>query len=154
MGDDRSTANGRPPPGTAPPSTARVLIVDPDIRFGLLLKGFLEGRGWKAEWLEDGRPALQHWDVYRPDIVITDLQGRDLDGFELIDAIGRLESPPPIVVCTRLAGVQTWTDAVFRRLGVRAVLVRPVRFPEVARTLEEVMARLTRTMVALPAFPD
>ncbi len=138
----------------ASPSTARVLIVDPDIRFGLLLKGYLEGRGWKAEWVEDGRQALQHWDLYRPDLLIAELQGKDLDGFELLEAVSRVEAAPPVVVCTKLAGVTAWDDEIFRLLGVRAVLVRPVRFPEVARTLEEVMARLTQTMVALPAFPD
>ena len=147
------TATDRQPGPVVSPSTARVLIVDPDIRFGLLLKGYLEGRGWKAEWVEDGRQALQHWDVYRPDLLIAELQGRDLDGFELLEAVSRVESAPPVVVCTKLAGVSSWDDSVFRQLGVRAVLVRPVRFPEVARTLEEVMARLTQTMVALPAFP-
>ena len=50
-----STATDRKPAPVVSPSTARVLIVDPDIRFGLLLKGYLEGRGWKAEWVEDGR---------------------------------------------------------------------------------------------------
>lgn len=133
------------------PTTARVLIVDPDVRFGLLLKGFLEGRGWKAEWVEDGRRALMHWDLYRPDMLITELQGKDMDGFELLDSVSRLPDAPPVVICTRLAGVESWTDDIFRKLGVRAVLVRPVRFPEVARTLEEVMARLTGTMAAIPA---
>jgi DNA-binding response OmpR family regulator len=143
----------KPPAPAVAPTTARVLIVDPDIKFGLLLKGYLEGRGWKAEWVEDGRLALQHWDLYRPDLLIAELQGKDLDGFELLDSISRLEAAPPVVVCTRLAGVQTWDDSTFRKLGVRAVLVRPVRFPEVARTLEEVMAQLTRTMAAIPAVP-
>ncbi|MCP4872872.1 MAG: response regulator [Proteobacteria bacterium] len=133
------------------PSTARVLIIDPDVRFGLLLKGYLEGRGWKAEWVEDGRKALQHWETYRPDLLITELQGKDLDGFELLDALSRIGRPPPVVICTRMAGVSSWTDGVFRRLGVRAVLVRPVRFPEVAQTLEEVMAQITDTMAAIPA---
>ena len=149
-----NTQTDRAQAPTVSPSTARVLIVDPDIRFGLLLKGYLEGRGWKAEWVEDGRQALQHWDVYRPDLLIAELQGKDLDGFELLEAVSRVEGSPPIVVCTRMAGVSGWDDSVFRQLGVRAVLVRPVRFPEVARTLEEVMARLTQTMVALPALPE
>ncbi len=134
-------------------TTARVLIIDPDVRFGLLLKGYLEGRGWKAEWVEDGRKALMHWETYRPDLLITELQGKDLDGFELLDALSRVGKPPPVVICTKMAGVAAWTDGVFRRLGVRAVLVRPVRFPEVASTLEEVMAQITGTMAAIQAVP-
>jgi len=133
------------------PTTARVLIVDPDVRFGLLLKGYLEGRGWKAEWVEDGRKALQYWETYRADLLITELQGKDLDGFELLDSLSRIGRPPPVIICTKMAGVASWTDGVFRRLGVRAVLVRPVRFPEVAQTLEEVMSQITGTMAAIPA---
>ncbi len=152
FGPPSPPSQGDAPPPIFAPSTARVLIVDPDVRFGLLLKGYLEGRGWKAEWVEDGRRALQHWDAYRPDLLITELQGRDLDGFELLETVSRLQRPPPVVICTKLAGVNSWTDGVFRSLGVCAVLVRPVRFPEVARTLEEVMARLTATMAAIPAI--
>jgi len=134
------------------PSAARVLIVDPDVRFGLLLKGYLESRGWTVDWVEDGRLALQEWETYRPDLLIAELQGKDLDGFEFLETLGRLPTPPAVVVCTRLAGVQGWTDGIFRELGVRAVLVRPVRFPEVARTLEEVMAQITSTLPSISAI--
>jgi len=137
----------------AAPTAARVLLVDPDLRFGLLLKGYLEEKGWTAEWVPDGRKALAHLANWRPDLVVTELQGEDLDGFEFLESLHRLAPPLPVVVCTRLAGAQAWTDGVLRQLGVRAVLVRPVRFPELAATLEEVLAQLTGSMPAL-SFPE
>ena len=134
------------------PSTARVLICDPDIRFGLLLKEFLEGLGWSAEWVSDGRQALARWEALLPDLVVTELQGEDLDGFEFLDAMTRIAHPPPVVVCTRLKGVQGWDQGVQRSLGVRRVLARPVRFPALATMLEDVMTELTATMEAIPAI--
>jgi DNA-binding response OmpR family regulator len=149
------SGNGHGPSGLASASAtaARVLVVDPDLRFGLLLKGYLQERGWAAEWVPDGRKALSHWEAWHPDVLVTELQGEDLDGFEFLESLRHFQPAPPVVVCTKLAGAQAWTDGMLRQLGVRAVLVRPVRFPEVARTLEELVSRLTGTMPALTTLP-
>lgn len=142
------------PAAPAAGAAARVLVVDPDVRFGLLLKGYLEERGWAADWVSDGRKALANWDSYNPHVVVTELQGEDLDGFEFLDALTRLPWPPPVVVCTRLKGASTWTHKTLRRLGVRRLLVRPVRFPKLAETLEQLMAELTGSMTALPKIEE
>lgn len=136
------------------PATARVLICDPDIRFGLLLKEFLQTQGWNAEWVSDGRKALARWEALLPDLVVTELQGEDLDGFEFLDAMTRIAHPPPVVVCTRLKGVQAWKAGVLRSLGVRRVLARPVRFPALSQVLEEVIHELTGTLEAVPAVAN
>ncbi len=119
---------------------ARVLVVDPDIRFGLLLKGFLETRGWRADWVSDGRKALREWDSLHPDVVVSELQGEDLDGFEFIGAVNRIDPRIPIVVCTRLAGAGQWSTDANAALGIEAVLVRPLQFLELHSTLEAVLA--------------
>ena len=121
-------------------SKARVLIVDPDVRFGLLLKGFLESRGWGALWVSDGRKALRDWRRLRPDVVVAELDGDDLDGFEFIATVRRNEPTLPVVVCTRLAGAAQWTPSDRRALGVEAVLVRPLQFLQLHSTLESVLA--------------
>ncbi|MCO4768501.1 MAG: response regulator [Deltaproteobacteria bacterium] len=125
---------------TGIPTRARVLVVDPDVRFGLLLKGFLETRGWGALWVSDGRKALRDWDRLRPDVVVTELDGEDIDGFEFVAAVRRRSSTLPVVVCTRLAGATQWTPSDRRALGVEAVLVRPVQFMQLHSTLEAVLA--------------
>jgi CheY-like chemotaxis protein len=121
-------------------SKARVLIVDPDVRFGLLLKGFLESRGWGSLWVSDGRKALRDWQRLRPDVVVTELDGEDLDGFEFISAVRTSEPTLPVVVCTRLAGASQWSPADRRALGVEAVLVRPLQFLQLHSALESVLA--------------
>jgi len=128
------------PSDVGPASKARVLLVDPDVRFGLLLKGFLESRGWGALWVPDGRKALRDWEHLRPDVVVSELDGEDLDGFEFISAVRRKESTLPVVICTRHAGAIQWSPADRRALGVEAVLVRPLQFLQLHSTLEAVLA--------------
>lgn len=126
----------------AKPASAsrRVLLVDPDERFGSLFRSYLEREGWDARWVAGGRDALADWSAFRPQIVVAELQGDPLDGFEFIERLRRLAPALPIVLCTRLAGVQSWSDEVFAALGVEAVLVRPVRFAQAAWTLEQVLS--------------
>lgn len=121
-------------------SRARVLVVDPDIRFGLLLKGFLEARGWNPLWVSDGRKALRDWDRLRPDVVVTELESEELDGFEFVDAVRRKDETLPVVVCTKLAGAAGWSPADRRALGIDAVLVRPLQFLALHSTLQGVLA--------------
>ncbi len=133
--DTMSVAAGRRGAGGA-----RVLVVDPDIRFGLLLKGFLESHGWRADWVSDGRKALRDWDSLHPDVVVTELQGEDLDGFEFVEAVNRIDPRLPVVVCTRLAGAGQWSRDARTSLGIEAVLVRPLQFLQLHSTLEAVLA--------------
>lgn len=120
-------------------SSRRVLLVDPDERFGTLFKSYLEREGWEARWVSGGREALADWARFSPDLVVTELQGKPLDGFEFIERLRRTLPSLPIVLCTRLAGVQGWSDEVFAALGIEAVLVRPVRFGQATWTLEQVL---------------
>lgn len=135
------TEQGLADPGASPgPSGRRVLLVDPDEHFGLLFRSYLESAGWTASWVPDGRQALASWSELQPDLVVTDLQGDPLDGFEFVERLRRLTSGLPIVLCTRLAGVQNWSDEVFAALGIQAVLVRPVRFQQAAWMLEQILS--------------
>ncbi len=122
-----------------PPGGVRVLHVEPDEEFAKLVRGYLGSKGWDVQWLDDGRKALAAWDDYAPDLLITELQGIDLDGFEFILEVANLADPPGIVVCTDLVGAGSWDRAALDSLGVHAALVRPLRFPELGATLTEAL---------------
>jgi len=115
-------------------------MVEPDEDFGRLVRDYLASRGWSISWVREGREAVRRWNDLAPDLLITELGGGDLDGFDLIDTVRRTAYPPPIVVLTRLAGARAWDEATLKELGVAALRVRPLRFPELAETLEDVIA--------------
>ena len=127
----RSSVDSRVPGG--------VLVVDPNVRFGLLLKGFLETRGWGASGSQMAG-TLRDWHRLRPDVVVTELDGEDLDGFESSRRCGAAIPTCLWSLCTRLAGAANWSPADRRALGVEAVLVRPLQFVHLHSTLEAVLA--------------
>jgi len=137
-GVDLPSSEGVPARGPLP--AARILLVEPDMGFGRLLRDYLAGRGWSVTWVLKGREAIRRWSELSPDLLLTEIQGEDLDGFDLIDQIRRTAAPPPVVICTRLAGARSWDAEILAELGVAALKVRPLRFPELAELLERVIA--------------
>lgn len=81
---------------------SRILIIDSDISLSTVLCDYLISRGYKAERVSDGKAGLstlaaEHWDV-----VLMELQGLGMNGYELIkDIRHRLPKLPLIVLTTR-----------------------------------------------------
>jgi CheY-like chemotaxis protein len=120
-------------------SVVRALLVDPDVRFGLLLSRYLAEHGWELVAVPDGRDALQRWDEIRPSLVLSEIDGEDMDGLEFMAAVSRLPDPPPVVICTRSPGVRTWDETSLRSLGVASALVRPLLFADLLREIRRVV---------------
>jgi DNA-binding response OmpR family regulator len=82
--------------------SVRILIIDSDISLSTVLCDYLQSRGYKAERVSDGKAGLNllsggHWDV-----VLTELQGIGINGYELLkDIRQRLPQIPLIVLTTR-----------------------------------------------------
>ena len=82
--------------------TAKILIIDSDISLSTVLCDYLASRGYHAQRVSDGKAGLQvlsqgHWDV-----VLMELQGVGLNGYELLKEIRhRLPQIPLIVLTTR-----------------------------------------------------
>ena len=78
-----------------------ILVVD-DVALDRHLAGTLleEHSGWSAVFAEDGREALALIKLKVPDIVVTDLQMPEMNGFELVQAIRRDYSHVPVILMT------------------------------------------------------
>jgi len=117
----------------------RVLLLDAELSFGHLLGGYLAEQGWELVQIADGREALRQWDDVAPDLLLMDLDGEEMDGFEFLEAVLRKPDTPPVVVCSRLPGVRAWDDATLASLGIAAATVRPIRFPELFKVLRHAL---------------
>jgi two-component system chemotaxis sensor kinase CheA len=95
----------------------RVLVVDDQLSARELQRTILETAGHRVEVARDGREALRMiGELADLDLVLTDVQMPEMDGFELLEAIRADEehSSLPVVVVTTLA------DEDSRRRGVEA----------------------------------
>jgi DNA-binding NtrC family response regulator len=130
-----NTANGRGPArlrDTQPGFTGRVqrqlLLVEPDLIFAKLVRAYLEDRGWQVSHFSSGRKAIAAARTFPAQVILSSLDSDDIDGFAVVEQLGRVLPGVPIVFCVPHAGVNTWDQAVLDKLGVTAALARPIRF--------------------------
>lgn len=79
---------------------SRILIIDGDISLSTVLSDYLISRGYKAQRVSDGKAGLamlgeSHWDL-----VLTELQGIGMNGYELLKDIRHRMSQLPLIVLT------------------------------------------------------
>jgi two-component system chemotaxis sensor kinase CheA len=95
----------------------QVLVVDDQFAARELQRGILETAGYQVQVARDGRDALrQIGEIADLDLVLTDVQMPQMDGFELLEAIraDRQHGSLPVVVVTTLGDEQS------RRRGAEA----------------------------------
>jgi DNA-binding response OmpR family regulator len=137
------------PAGRHPP---RVLLLDSDRAFARLLGTYLVSRGWQAKHLDEPRAVLAKLDKLDPDLVCVELEGPEPSGFDFVALLRRLPHPPPVVICTRLTAAASWDHDTLLRLGVRALLTRPINFAEVDRIFRACLA--PSALAAFPPAPE
>jgi two-component system chemotaxis sensor kinase CheA len=119
----------------------RVLVVDDQFSARELQRSILETAGYRVEVARDGREALRRvGEIADLDLVLTDIQMPEMDGFELLEAIRADEQHGslPVVIVTTLA------DEASRRRGAEAgadAYVVKEEFDQ--QTLLETIERLT-----------
>jgi DNA-binding response OmpR family regulator len=125
------------PPGASPAGAVRdLLLVDPDERSGRTLQRYLEEHGWIVARARDTRGALRAWSDLAPRLLVTELDGQDLDGFGLLDVVATSADRPPVLVFSHHAAAESLSPQVLRSLGIDVALSRPCRFGTVAAVLE------------------
>ncbi len=64
-----------------------ILTVDDSASMRMLLKTSLTAQGFTIEAANDGRHGLERMCEVKPDLLITDINMPEMDGFELIEAV-------------------------------------------------------------------
>ena len=79
---------------------SRILIIDGDISLSTVLSDYLISRGYKAQAVGNGKAGLDalsdtHWDL-----VLMELQGIEMNGFELLKNIRHRLPQLPLIILT------------------------------------------------------
>jgi DNA-binding response OmpR family regulator len=92
----------------------------------------------------DGTDAARAIGDLAPDVVLLDVQMREMGGFALVDTIGASRMPPVVFVTAH-------DQFALRAFDVSAVdyLLKPVQTPQLARALQRVVERRRATDPAL-----
>ena len=116
-----------------------VLAIDDSRTIRTLLRQVLEQAGYDAHFAEDGIEGLSKFAAIRPDVVITDINMPNLDGFGVISRLRGegIETLVPILVLTTENTGELKNRA--RDLGATGWIVKP--FDDLA--LLNVLQRVT-----------
>ena len=85
-------------------SQSRVLIVDDDPLAVQLMEATLKGLGLTCLGRTNPREALEQLDDLAPDVIVLDLMMPGFDGFDVLDALSRMDRwrDTPVVVWTSM----------------------------------------------------
>ena len=102
-----------------------ILVVDDSRLVRHVVAGFLREGGYSVDEAENGRVALDRMDAADYDVVITDLNMPEVDGFGVLEAVRRRPVGTEVIILTG-AGAQDVGSAVRAlRLGAHDFLSKP-----------------------------
>lgn len=104
-----------------------ILIVDDDVDICLLLKRFFERNGFDVKTAFKGKEGLDILRNEAIDLILTDFRLPDHDGFQMIEAIKKINPSLPIIVITGYSDVNQAVKVI--RLGAYEYVTKPI-FPE------------------------
>ena len=106
---------------------ARILVIDDEPANLALVEAVLAREGYRSvETLANPRLAVESYLEMRPDLVLLDLMMPGIDGFALLDRLGRLalpHDPVPIMVLTADTSIEARRRAL--SLGARDIVTKP-----------------------------
>ena len=118
----------------------RILVVDDDRLIRELVRGVLEPEGYRVTTVASGPEALARIRAEGPpELVITDLSMREMDGLELLDRLKAEFPRTDVIILTGYASLESALQAM--RLGAADYLRKPVRAPEIVYGVKRTMLR-------------
>lgn len=106
----------------------KILIVDDDVAFGVMLKTWFQKNSWTADLVSTRDKALQAANTSSYDLILSDLRLPDGDGIMFLTYLREKKIMTPFIIMTGYADVQTAVNAI--KLGAFDYLKKPI-IPEV-----------------------
>ncbi|WP_169727813.1 ABC transporter substrate binding protein [Desulfovibrio inopinatus] len=127
------------PPVIAPPTFAKVLLVEDDDINTTATSHLLESCGYTVTTAKDGKEALERLKTHDIDVILMDVQMPVMDGIEATQAIrqgqaGQEKSNIPIIALTACA--MPGDKKTFLKAGMNAYLIKPVELEAMCAAIE------------------
>lgn len=128
----------------------KILIVEDDVVFGTMLKGWLSKKGYRTELCGTVSSAQESIKSEIPDMVISDLRLPDSDGILLLQWIKEHYAAVSVILMTNYADIHSAVAAI--KLGAEDYLEKPIQ-PDVLN--QKITAALdSRNKAATKARPS
>ncbi|MFW2388233.1 MAG: sigma-54-dependent transcriptional regulator [Polyangiales bacterium] len=121
-------------------TVARVLVVDDDPAIRKIITDRMRAQGHEVEGAADGEAALEAVESFDPDLMLLDMKMPKMDGFEVLEALRRIESPPEVVMITAHGNIERAVRAI--RTGAADFIVKPFEAAHLDHTVARVLEAL------------
>lgn len=125
----------------------RVLLVDDDHHIRIMLKAFLETRGYRVELAVNGQDALTKLGEADYDIVVVDYNMPEVDGLEVLRHTRQSWPSLPVVLMTGGGGSAITARAIVE-LGAEACLLKPFDLQTLDKTQAEALSPQLKPLIA------
>ncbi len=111
----------------------RILIVDDEKSFLLLLVKILEDAGYTVKGMTEPEEALKAVDSFLPNLIITDLKMPKMDGIKFMNEVRKKNEEMDFLMITAFATVETAVEAM--KKGASDYITKPLKDPEQLRII-------------------
>lgn len=116
----------------------KVLLIDDDELVLYALSKYLQRKNFIVETLSSGAKAIQSYNNFKPDIVITDIIMPDVEGIELITNLRNIDKDIPIIA---ISGGSRNLDTSYlltaELIGANVTLEKPFEEEELVKYINE-----------------
>jgi DNA-binding NarL/FixJ family response regulator len=124
----------------------RLMLVDDDPNLILLVKDYLEFRGYDVVTAENGREALEILENEIPDLIICDVMMPEMDGYTLVQQIRETTDLSWIPVLFLSAKGQTQDRVKGLNTGADVYIVKPFEPEELVAQVESSLKQASRLL--------
>lgn len=118
---------------------AKILLVDDDTTFCLMLKTWLTKRNFDVEEVFSCKAALKSLETQKYDVILTDLRLPDRDGIFLLKSIKANYPATQVILMTGYADIQTAVESI--KAGAFDYVSKPVIPEEILKKIEDALAK-------------
>jgi two-component system response regulator HydG len=126
-----------------------ILLVEDDITFSLMLKTWLEKKGFQVDSASSISDAKKKLEKDRYDIVLTDLRLPDNDGLFLLNLLKENGINTPVIMMTSYAEVGTAVKSM--KLGAFDYIAKPVNPEDLLKKINEALSQKEEKKTETPS---
>lgn len=123
--------------------TKRILLVDDEVEITEINKRYLTQAGYEVNVAHDGQEALELFQKYSIDLIITDIMMPNMDGYDLIGEVQYLAPDQPFLFITAKTSEP---DKIYSlSMGADDFIIKPFSPRELVLRVNNILRRIHRS---------
>lgn len=115
-----------------------ILIVEDDVTYGTMLKGFLSRKGYSVEWVTSVSEALKITTERQVALILSDLRLPDRDGIDLLTEVKEKYPQTAFIMMTGYAEISSAVQSM--KLGASDYISKPIVPDDLIKKIQDALA--------------